>query len=76
MRACSSAFVQEVYVLCADFVLLRAEAHHGVIVAAGALPALVSALASSTSEATREKCACAIRNISTSGAWCCMCNGR
>ena len=57
-----------VYVLCTDFVL-RAEAHRGAIVAAGALPALVSALASSTSEATRENCAVALKCISQTGVW-------
>ncbi len=58
-----------VYVLYTDFVLL-AGAHHGAIVAAGALPALVSARASSTSEATREECAVALQVMSWTGAWC------
>lgn len=41
------------------------EAHRGAIVAAGALPALVSVMtAASTSEATREHCAVAMRSIS------------
>ena len=61
-----------VHVPCADFILLRAAAHKGAVVAAGALPALVLALASSTSEATREHCAGAIRNVASSGAWCCQ----
>ena len=59
-------------VLYTDFVLLRAEAHRAAVVAAGALPALVSALASSMSEATREHCAIAMGNISIGGAWCCL----
>ena len=61
-----------VHVFCTDFVLLCAAGYRGAVVVAGALPALVSALASSTSEATRENCASAIRNISTDGEWCCL----
>ena len=57
-----------VHAFCTDFVLLRAEAHRGAVVAAGALPALVSALASPTSEAMMENCAGAIRNISSGEA--------
>ena len=57
---------------CSDFELLRADAHKDAIFAAGALPVLVAALASSTSEATQEPCAGVIRNFASSGAWCCL----
>jgi hypothetical protein len=48
---------------------VSAEAYWGPIIDAGALPLLVSILASSASEATKEQCVFAIRNISTSGAF-------
>jgi hypothetical protein len=50
------------------FDVIFAESFRGSIVASGALPALVSLLASSTSEATKEQCAISIRNISITGA--------
>ena len=60
-----------VHVFCTDFARLRADAHcDAIVAAAGALPALVSALASSTSEKTREYCAIALAVISQTGVWC------
>jgi Armadillo/beta-catenin-like repeat len=54
--------------ICTDFGLLCTDEYRAAVVASSALPALASVLGSSTSEATREKCAGAIANLAYGGA--------